>query len=115
MPGVVRRVLAGDRGYVDLCGVLRGEADVSERHQIALLTALIRVVIPTLDGDAAAMQAIAMARGGIGEREITELLDAAMAGWKQPACGWFRPTAGDILAEVDFALAVGGDLGDKQA
>jgi hypothetical protein len=51
------------------------EAPVKERHLVAILTAILRAQMPELDGDAAVLQAVAMARGGMGEREVTGALD----------------------------------------
>jgi hypothetical protein len=79
---------------------------VSERHLVAMLTAVIRVFLPQLDGDAAVLQAIALARGGMGEKELTEAIETVLRGWQSPGEGWLRPAVEDILTDVDFAMGV---------
>jgi hypothetical protein len=74
---------------------------------VAILTAVIRTLLPELDGDAAVLQAIALARGGMGEKELVEAMEAVIRGWQAPAGeGWLRPVAEEILADVDFAMGV---------
>lgn len=79
---------------------------MSERHVVAILTALIRAQNPRLDGDAAVLQAMAMARGGMGESELTAALEMALQAWEWPGEGYLRPGAEEVLQDVDFALGV---------
>lgn len=48
---------------------------MKECHLVTILTGLLRAQAPELDGDAAVLQAIALARGGMGESEVAGALD----------------------------------------
>jgi hypothetical protein len=74
---------------------------------VAILTAVILTQHPELDGDAGVLQAIALVRGGMGERELVEAIEAVIIrGWESPGEGWLRPAAEEILVNVDFVMAM---------
>jgi hypothetical protein len=84
---------------------------MSERHIIAILTAILRAQRPDLDGDAAVLQAITIARDGIGEAWLAEALDTILGGDRRE---WnLLPTWAEILRDVDFALGMREAAGDK--
>jgi hypothetical protein len=69
---------------------------MKERHLVTILTALLRAKTPELDGDAAVFQAVSMARGGMGESEVTAALDIVC---------WGRSlTPGEIRCDVKEAM-----------
>jgi hypothetical protein len=69
---------------------------MKERHMVTILTALLRAQTPELDGDAAVFQALAIARGGMGESELTDALEIVC---------WGRSlTPGGIRCDVKEAM-----------
>jgi hypothetical protein len=70
---------------------------MSERHLIAILAALVRVRQPELEVEVAILQAIALARGGMGESELVDALEVIC---------WGRGlTPAYVLFDVDEVLA----------
>ena len=78
---------------------------------IAILTAIRRAQDHSLDGDVAVLDAIAIARRGMGEAELLDSIAVIVRdGTRSPSSGAVC-SATEILRDVDFALAVSGALG----
>jgi hypothetical protein len=80
---------------------------MTDRQIIAILTAVLRAENPTLDGDAAVLAAIAIARGGMGEAELLDALGVILPATRKSWAEGGSPAA-EILRDVDYALAIRG-------
>jgi hypothetical protein len=80
---------------------------MTNRQIIAILTAILRAKDTSLDGDAAVISAIALARGGMGEAELVDALAMIVIVTTKSFTEGGDPGA-EIVRDVDFALALRG-------
>lgn len=86
---------------------------MSRRHVVAILTAILRAQDPSIEGDTAVLQAIAIERAGMPEAQLLAALTLIVLVTRKSFTRSSDPGT-EILRDVDYTLALQGAL-DRQA